>query len=99
MAIENLMAMHITDDSSYNTYRKKMLPILEKYGGGFGYDFKIAEVLKSEVSHPINRVFTIYFKDEDAMNRFFSDEEYISVKKAHFEKAVSSVVEIARYKT
>lgn len=97
MAIENLMAMHITDDASYTTYRRKMLPILEQYGGGFGYDFKISEVLKSEVNKPINRVFTIYFKDEAAMNAFFLDEEYISIKKAYFEKAVSSVVQIAKY--
>lgn len=97
MAIENLMAMYITDDASYTTYRRNMLPLLKKYGGGFGYDFKIAEVLKSEVNQPINRVFTIYFKDEATMNEFFSDEEYISIKKAYFEKAVSTVVEIAKY--
>ncbi len=97
MVIENLMAMYITDDASYTTYRKKMVPILEKHGGGFGYDFKVSEVLKSEVNQPINRVFTIYFKDEATMNRFFSNEEYISIKKAYFEKAVSSVVQIAKY--
>ncbi len=74
-----------------------MLPLLKKYGGGFGYDFKVSEVLKSEVNQPINRVFTIYFKDEATMNRFFSDEEYISIKKAYFEKAVATVVEIAKY--
>jgi uncharacterized protein (DUF1330 family) len=70
MAIETLVGLYVTDDDLYQKYREGMLPILQTYGGGFGYDFKVSEVLKSEVEEPINRVFTIFFENEDAMNTF-----------------------------
>ncbi|MGK0290369.1 MAG: hypothetical protein ACI86H_001827 [bacterium] len=97
MAIERLVGLYVKDDELYQKYREAMSPILETFGGGFGYDFKIAEVLKSEVDAPINRVFTIFFENEDAMNSFFSNEKYLEVKKQYFEVSVSSVTEIARY--
>ena len=96
--MEYLMGLYVTDDEMYQKYRNAMFPILQKHGGGFGYDFKIAEVLKSEVEKPINRVFTIYFKDEKATEDFFSNEEYLAIKKQFFDKSVSSVTEIAQYK-
>ena len=74
-----------------------MKPILESYGGGFGYDFQIAEVLKSETEAPINRVFTIYFRDESAMNSFFSNKEYLEIKEKHFNQAVTHTTFIATY--
>lgn len=96
--MEYLIALYVTDDEMYKKYRRAMFPLLQKYGGGFGYDFKIAEVLKSEVDKPINRVFTIYFKDEKSKKGFFLNEEYLTIKKRFFEKSVSSVTEIAKYK-
>ncbi len=95
--MELVIALQVKDDKLYDKYREKMLPILEQFGGGFGYDFKIANVLKSEVNKPINRVFTIYFKNEKMMDAFFSNEDYLNIKKIYFENSVSSVVEIARY--
>jgi uncharacterized protein (DUF1330 family) len=96
--MEYLIGLYVTDDKMYTQYREAMFPLLQNYGGGFGYDFKIAQVLKSEAKEPINRVFTIYFKDEQAKNDFFSNEEYLTIKKHYFEKSVSSVIEIAKYK-
>ena len=96
--MEYLIGLNVTDDEMYKKYRTAMFPILQKYGGGFGYDFKIAEVLKSEVDKPINRVFTIFFKDEKAKEDFFSNEEYLNIKKEFFEESVSAVTEIAKYK-
>ncbi len=95
--MEYLIGLYVTDDEMYKKYRTAMFPILQKHGGDFGYDFKIAEVLKSEVKQPINRVFTIFFEDEKAKERFFLNEEYINIKKRLFEKSVSSVIEIAKY--
>ena len=66
--------------------------------GDFGYDFKIAEVLRAEEDKPINRVFTIFFSSESEMISFFSDEDYLAVKRTYFINAVSSVLEIAKYK-
>ena len=47
MALEMLVGLYVVDDEGYQSYRTEMTPILESYGGGFGYDFKITEVLKS----------------------------------------------------
>jgi uncharacterized protein (DUF1330 family) len=97
MALEMLLGLNVIDDEVYQFYRKEMTPILKSYGGGFGYDFKISEVLKSKTNAPINRVFTIYFLNEHSMNLFFSDQEYLKVKKKHFDKSVSDTTIIATY--
>ena len=81
MAFERLVGLFVTDDELYQKYRDSMYPILKAYGGAFGYDFRVAEVLKSEVEEPINRVFTISFEDEKLMNTFFADEKYLQVRK------------------
>ena len=94
-----LVGLEVTDDEAYNNYRKAMTPLLEQYGGGFNYDFKISEVLKSKVDANINRVFTIYFKDEISMNSFFNDEQYLQIKQTHFEGAVKSTTLISGYST
>ena len=91
------MGLNVTDDEAYQTYRSEMTPILKLYGGGFRYDFRVAEVLKSESDAPINRVFVIRFPDEGSMSAFFSNEEYLRVRLRHFEKSVTDTVIIASY--
>ena len=97
MAVEMLVGLQVIDERVYQAYREEMTPILEKYGGGFGYDFKVSDVLKSETEAPINRVFTIYFLDEDAMDSFFSNKAYLEIKKRHFERSVTDTTIIATY--
>ncbi len=97
MAAEMLVGLNIKDDEAYQLYRDEMTPILLSYGGGFGYDFKISEVLKSKTEAPINRVFTIYFSNEDSMNSFFANDEYLKIKEKHFEKSVTDTTIIATY--
>jgi len=97
MAFERLVGLNVVDDEAYQSYRDEMTPILKSYGGGFAYDFKVAEVLKSETEAPINRVFTIYFSSEDSMNSFFSNDEYLKIRKRHFEKSVTDTTIIATY--
>jgi len=48
-------------------------------------------------THPINRVFTIYFSNEDAMNSFFSNDEYLKIKQRHFDESVTDTTIIATY--
>jgi uncharacterized protein (DUF1330 family) len=43
MAIETLVGLNVIDDEAYQSYRAEMTPILSKYGGGFGYDFRITD--------------------------------------------------------
>lgn len=97
MALEMLVGLNVVDDAAYQSYRDEMTPILKSYGGGFGYDFKISEVLKSKTEAPINRLFTIYFSNEESMNSFFSNDEYLKIKERHFEKSVTDTTIIATY--
>ncbi len=97
MAVEMLVGLNVIDDDAYQLYRDEMTPSLMSYGGGFGYDFKISEVLKSKTEAPINRVFTIYFSNEDSMNSFFSNDGYLKIKARHFEKSVTDTTIIATY--
>lgn len=97
MSYEMLVGLEVIDNKIYSEYRAAMKPILSTYGGGFGYDFKIDTVLKSQVKENINRVFTIYFPDEQTMNSFFSDEEYLKAKTKYFEKSVKSTTIISAY--
>jgi len=97
MVIEMIVGLNVVDDKAYQSYRDEMMPILKTYGGGFGYDFKVSEVLKSTTEAPINRVFTIYFSNEDSMNSFFSNDDYLKIKQRHFEKSVTDTTIIATY--
>lgn len=95
MSFERIMGLHVTNDEEYQKYREGMMPILESFGGSFGFDFKIAEVLKSKTQQSINRVFTIDFPNKEVMESFFSDPSYIEVKNKHFKNSVQSVTVIA----
>ena len=73
MTFERVMGLHVIDDGEYQKYREGMQPILKSFGGSFGYDFKIAEVLLSKTEDEINRVFTIEFPSKQVMEEFFSN--------------------------
>ncbi|MFT7003668.1 MAG: hypothetical protein ACJAWW_001020 [Sulfurimonas sp.] len=97
MRFERIVGLYVTDEDMYTKYREAMLPMLETFGGGFSYDFRVSEVLKSEVEEKINRVFIIYFKNEESMNLFFSNEKYLEIKQKYFLPSVLDATEIARY--
>ena len=97
MTLEMLVGLQIVDDAVYQAYREAMLPLLQEYGGGFRYDFKVSEVLISSTTDPINRVFTIYFSDKDAMEAFFANEEYLTIRQSYFESSVTHTTIIATY--
>ena len=97
MTVENLVGLHVTDDAAYQKYREGMLPILAKYGGSFRYDFRVGETLHAETPEPINRLFVICFPDQKAKEEFFSNTEYLAVRKQFFEPAVAAVTILADY--
>ncbi len=97
MVYEMLVGLHVTNDEVYRDYREKMTPILVECGGGFGYDFKVSEVLKSQTDNEINRVFTIYFPDKEAMQQFFSAQSYRAIRAEFFDSSVASTTLIAEY--
>ena len=97
LAIETLVGLQVVDEAGYQSYRDEMTPILESYGGEFGYDFKVSEVLESKTQAPINRVFTISFPNQESRDAFFSNEEYLKIRQRHFEKSVTDTTIIATY--
>lgn len=97
MAYERVMGLQVIDDEAYQKYREGMEPILNRMGGAFGYDFKIAEVLRSKTEDPINRVFTIEFPSKAVMDAFFSCPEYVEVQQQYFVGSVGSKTPIAMY--
>lgn len=97
MAIEMLVGLQVIDEEGYQAYRDAMIPILHNHGGGFGYDFKVSEVLRSPTAAPINRVFTIVFENQDLMNAFFSHRDYLAIRQQHFDRSVSDTTIISTY--
>lgn len=95
--IEVLVGLHVTDETKYAAYRSRMTPMLERCGGGFGYDFRVSDVLIAQTPEPINRVFTIRFPDRETQASFFADETYLAIKKELFEPAVANTTIIATY--
>ncbi|TGL97450.1 DUF1330 domain-containing protein [Leptospira barantonii] len=94
---EMVVGLEVIDDLVYTNYRAAMTPLLATYGGGFRYDFKILEVLKNEGGNPINRVFTIFFKDKKSRDAFFADPEYLKIRKEFFQISVKSATYISEY--
>lgn len=97
MSYQMLVGLFITDEKLYSEYRAAMKPILTSFGGNFGYDLRVAEMLKSETADPINRVFTISFVDRTSKDQFFSDPDYLKVKGKYFEPSVSHATLMADY--
>lgn len=97
MPIEMLVGVNVIHSEGYQSYREEMTPILESIGGGFRYDFNIAEVLKSESEAPMNRVFAIHFPSRGTMDSFFSNDNYLAIKKRYFEPSVTHMTIIATY--
>ena len=95
--VEILVALDVTDHDGYQSYRDAISPLLEQMGGGFRYDFTIDKTLKNWSGHAINRVFTIFFPDEEARDQFFSDEVYLEIKKRLFESSVNGMTIIGEY--
>ena len=90
MTYERIMGLHVIDDEKYQLYREGMMPILKSYGGSFGFDFKISEVLLSKTEDHINRVFTLEFPSKKMMNDFFANADYLEVKNSYFDASVTS---------
>jgi|SRR5688572_29314599 len=91
------IGLEVVDPVRYQEYRAGMTPILRAYGGGFGYDLTVGELLKSEAAKPFNRVFSIFFPSAALSDRFFADPAYLEVRRALFERAVTSVNVLASF--
>lgn len=97
MSFERIMGINVIDDQEYQRYRVAMLPILKTYGGDFGFDFRVSEVLLSKTDDDINRVFTLEFPSKKVMDNFFSSPDYIAVRDKHFNHSVKSKTVISMH--
>ncbi|MCB1169224.1 MAG: DUF1330 domain-containing protein [Leptospiraceae bacterium] len=95
--VEDLVGILVTDETLYDRYREGMLPILKRMGGYFRYDARVQDALKSPAEHTINRIFVIGFPDAKTRDAFFSNPDYLMVRKEFFENSVSAVCRLARY--
>lgn len=99
MSYELLVGLQVTDPDKYLKYRQAMIPLLAKYGGGFRYDFWIKETLRAATVNEMNRVFVIYFKDQESMGGFFNNAEYLQIKDEYYADAVTETTILSEYKT
>jgi len=97
MTFERIIGLEVTNEEEYQRYREGMIPILESFGGSFGFDFKISEVLKSKTEKAINRLFTIEFPSKEVMDDFFSDPQYLELKSRYFNNAVKSATVVSMH--
>ncbi len=97
MSFERIMGLEVINDEEYQKYRENMIPILHSFGGSFGFDFKVNEVLKSKTDEEINRVFTIDFPSKEIMDNFFTDPDYLAVKDKYFKNSVKAVTTISMH--
>ena len=95
--IDILVGVNVSDPELYSQYRAGMTPILHAHGGSFGVDVHVAEVLKSPASPAFNRLFTIRFPTLERHDAFFSNPDYLAVRKRYFEPGVSGVVKLGTY--
>ena len=94
---ERIMGLNVIDDQEYQRYREAMLPILKTYGGSFGYDFRVSEVLLSKTEDDINRVFTIEFPSKKKMEEFFENLDYVAVQNRHLKNSINSKTVISMH--
>lgn len=99
MAIETVVGLNVLDGESYRRYREAMTPLLHSIGGYFRYDFVIQQTLQNHSEHPINRLFILSFPDKKAKDAFFSNPQYLEIRKTYFEPAVKGITRIAEYQT
>ncbi|MFV1977274.1 MAG: DUF1330 domain-containing protein [Candidatus Scalindua sp.] len=90
MSFERIIGLDVIDDQEYQKYREAILPLLKTYGGAFGYDFRVSEVLLSRTKDDINRVFTIEFPSKSKMEAYFRDPEYIVIQNRHLNNSINS---------
>lgn len=92
-----IYGLEVRDEPLYTRYRAAMAPILQRYGGAFGYDFMVSKVFKSEGTAPINRLFTMRFPSAQRAADFFADPGYLSVRAELFEGAVAAITKVASF--
>lgn len=95
--IETLMALNVIDAELYAKYRAAMTPLLEAHGGRFGLDLWVAEVLRAPADQkPFNRMFTIIFPTPERREAFFSNPEYLAIRKSLFEPSVAATTNLGQ---
>jgi uncharacterized protein (DUF1330 family) len=97
VAYEMTVGLLVSDQAGYAQYRAEMTPLLEAAGGRFRYDFEVARTLMSDTGEEVNRVFVLQFRDRADKERFFSDTQYLEIRKRLFEPSVQHGLVLAEY--
>lgn len=95
--IETLMALNVVDADLYAKYRAAMTPLLDAHGGSFGLDLWVGELLRALPEQtPFNRMFTIVFPSQERREAFFSNPDYLAIRKEFFEPSVAAVTNLGQ---
>jgi len=97
MPFERLVALTISDEQGYQSYRDGMTPLLNAAGADFRFDFIVSKVLKTAGDTEINRVFLIRFPNRATRERFFSDPAYLAIRTRYYGPSVKTATVIAEY--
>lgn len=97
MPIDRLVGVRVSDEAGYRTYRARMTPLLEAQGGRFVVDVRVEEVLRAPDQANFNRLFTIRFPNQAAMEAFFDSPAYQAIRAEHFVPSVSETATLGLY--
>lgn len=97
MRFFRLVGAEISDQQGYQEYRDRMVVLLQAIGGKFEYDFHTVSSQMSGNGQNYNRIFVLSFPSEEVMKSYFSNEEYVSIKRKYFDNAVADIASIASW--
>lgn len=97
MALENLVAINIVDQSKYEEYRTKLAAVLGDYGAVMRCEVEVSSVLTSPDGSPFNRMFLMRFPSLQSAKEFAADNRYLSLRNELFVPSVSNTVLLGQY--
>lgn len=77
---EELVVLNVTDQKTYQQYRKAMTPILEEHTGYFRLDLSCSTNHKTETGFVVTRVFIIGFSSKEKRDAFFKNPQYLKAR-------------------
>lgn len=98
-ANEILVGLQVDNEELYAKYRAEMTPLLEAHGGCFVVDVRVAAVLRAPGEGSFNRLFTIRFPTSLELDAFFSNPDYLAIRRRWFEPSVSSVTRLGNFRS
>jgi len=82
----------ITDSETFDEYKRKVLPMIEKFGGRFLSRGGALEVLESGKDWTPGRMVIIEFPNMAALKRWYENPDYAPLRDIRLRSAASTLV-------